>query len=161
MTLRNLGIVAVLMLGMAAEAPAQFTDGCSPYNYDGCTPVIEQHRFVNVPVNAPGLEWAFISVHNTSPYAGKVEIHVTLPGRPVRRYKRERALEPGELLEPELLALWPELKGYQGGVSVVVAASQTVMASVALHPAIDTNDPLPIKEQVIRYWRYMKFLEGR
>lgn len=146
--------------GYAVKADAQFSDNCSPYNYDNCTPIIDQHRFMNVPVNAPGLEWAFISIQNVSAYPAKVRIKVTKPGRPVQRFEKEFDLLPGELLEPELISLWPELAGYQGGVSVVVGGAQTVSASVAVHPKIDPNAP-DLLGQLILYWRFSRVWEGR
>jgi hypothetical protein len=162
--IKRFALALVLMTTLVSEAPAQFQDGCNPYNYDGCTPVLDQHRFTNVLVNAPGIEWAFVSVHNTSAFVAEVIIKVTLPGRPVRtftrHYKGDKALLPGELLQPELISLWPELRGYSGGVSVVIASSQTVMGSVAMHPKIDIDAP-DLPGQIVTYWRYAKFLEGR
>jgi hypothetical protein len=85
---------------------------------------------------------------------------VTKPGRPVQVFEKEFDLLAGELLEPELISLWPELQGYQGGVSVVVGGAQTVAASVAVHPKIDITQP-DLPGQLITYWRFSRVWEGR
>lgn len=158
-TLHNIGFVLSIILGTANLAHAQFGD-CNPYNYDECEPKILQHRFNNVIVNAPGLEWAFVAITNETSDATKVDIKVTLPGKPVRVFvKTDIPMDPGEALPPELISLWPELQGYQGGVSVSISATRTVTASVAMHPKIDTKPGDPGHEsQLINYWRYAKFL---